>query len=58
MVLNRFWLTLVVVLFVSAFTFSQEKKIAQALIEFEAKNYKVSSKLFTKLIKDFVFSHG
>ncbi len=52
MVLNRFWLTLVVVLFVSAFTFSQEKKIAKALIEFEAKNYKVSSKLFTKLIKE------
>ena len=52
MVLNRCWLTLVVVLFVSAFTFSQEKKIAKALIEFEAKNYKVSSKLFTKLIKE------
>ncbi len=51
MVLNRFWLTLVVVLFVSAFTFSQEKKIAKALIEFEVKNYKVSSKLYAKLIK-------
>ncbi len=52
MVLNRIWLTLIVILWVSSFSIAQEKKISKALVEFEAKNYSASNALYSKLIKE------
>ncbi len=52
MALNRFWFVFTVILCTSVFSFSQEKKIAKGLIEFEAKNYISSSKIYTQLIKE------
>ena len=52
MALNKIWFVLAVILCTSVFSFSQEKKIAKGLIEFEAKHYDASSKIYARLIKD------
>ena len=51
MVLNRYWFVFALILCTSVFSFSQQKKINKGLIEFEAKNFKASSKIYNQLIK-------